>query len=171
MSQPDGRIFEKACRAPGTRIIIADTDNRRVLLTRERRYELDREWDYRLPGGKVFDTLDEFAVFRDSGADILEPATQKIIAEAREEAGVAVENPKFYAKSTLGSTVEWDLYVFVATTWELVERQGGEYDEQIENDTWLSYDEARQYALSGKMNEERIAMILLRWLNEREEQK
>jgi 8-oxo-dGTP pyrophosphatase MutT (NUDIX family) len=166
--QPDDRIFEKARRAPGTRIIIADVKKRRVLLTREQRYELNRAWDYRLPGGKVFDTLSEYAAFRGSGEDILAPATKKIIAEAREEAGVAVKNPILYAKSTLGSTVEWDLYVFVATDFRQVERIGGEHDEEIENDAWLSYAEARDYALNGKMQEERIALVLLRWLKEQD---
>ena len=48
--------FEKARRAPGVRVIIANTKKQQLLLSREYRYELERD-DYRLPGGKVFDTL------------------------------------------------------------------------------------------------------------------
>ncbi len=47
--QPDGRIFEVARYAPGVRVIIADCDTKKVLLTKEIRRELDKA-DYRLPG-------------------------------------------------------------------------------------------------------------------------
>jgi len=41
LPQKDGRVFEVARRAPGTRIIIADMERREVLLTKERRWEID----------------------------------------------------------------------------------------------------------------------------------
>lgn len=40
--------FERARRAPGVRIVIED-DQKRILLNREYRYELDA-YDWRLPG-------------------------------------------------------------------------------------------------------------------------
>ena len=43
-------------RPPGVRALILNkNDNQKILLSKEFRYELDK-WDYRLPGGKVFDT-------------------------------------------------------------------------------------------------------------------
>ncbi len=51
--------FEMARRAPGVRLIIADTSRQKILLTKEYRYEFE-DYDYRLPGGKVVDTLEEF---------------------------------------------------------------------------------------------------------------
>src|SRR5689334_1808672 len=113
LPQQDGRVFEVARRAPGVRLIIADMQAKKLLFTKEFRRELGTH-DYRLPGGKVFDTLTEFEEFRKSGKDILEPATAKAKAEAAEEAGMAVENVRLFKKSTLGATVEWDLYVFEA---------------------------------------------------------
>jgi hypothetical protein len=77
-TQPDGRVFEKAVRAPGVRLIIANKPSRKLLLTREFRSELN-DWDYRLPGGKVFDTLDEYGAFRESGADIAEAVHRKSV--------------------------------------------------------------------------------------------
>lgn len=68
--QPDGRFFEIARRAPGVRLIITDKEQEKLLLTREFRQEL-QDWDYRLPGGKVFDTLEEYSKFRDSGGDMV----------------------------------------------------------------------------------------------------
>ncbi|MBP9667766.1 hypothetical protein KBD87_03085 [Candidatus Saccharibacteria bacterium] len=164
LPQPDGRVFEIARRAPGVRIIIADTVNKKVLLTREFRRELD-DYDYRLPGGKVFDTLDEFATFRTSGEDIVEAAKRQAINEAQQEAGVEIAELKLYKKSVLGATVQWDLYVFEAKKWQLrVQGQELEVGELIEADTWVEYDEARQMILDGKMQEERIALVLLQWL-------
>lgn len=87
--QPNGKIYEKARRAPGVRLIIFDSSSERVLLTREWRQEL-QGWDYRLPGGKVFDTLEEYDAFRNSDRDIEIVAAEKAQAEALEEAGIDV---------------------------------------------------------------------------------
>lgn len=50
-------LFEKARRAPGVRLIIVKED--KILLTREYRDEI-KSFDYRLPGGKVFDKLSDY---------------------------------------------------------------------------------------------------------------
>ncbi len=164
-TQEDGRVFEIARRAPGVRVIIEDKNEGKIVLTKEFRRELDA-WDYRLPGGKVFDTLDEYEAFRTSGEDMLEVAGYKAIAESREEAGLAVENIEFVGTSTLGATVEWDLYVFRAdgkhddTTMRSLEA-----GEQVEENVWVTYDEAKRMILAGDMQEDRIALALLRWLD------
>ena len=49
--------FELVRRPPGVRALIVQGD--KLMLNREYRYELD-DWDYRLPGGKVFDKLEQF---------------------------------------------------------------------------------------------------------------
>lgn len=164
LKQDDGRVFEVARRAPGVRLIIHDESAGKVLLTKELRHELG-EWDYRLPGGKVFDSLDEFEAFRTNSEDILGAAKQKAIEEAQQEAGVEVADLSLYKKSVLGATVEWDLYVFETNNWRLsVEGQELEVGEKIEADTWVTYDEVRKMALNGAMAEERVALILLRWM-------
>jgi ADP-ribose pyrophosphatase len=168
-TQPDGRIFERARRAPGTRLIIADMQNRQLLLTKEFRKELN-DWDYRLPGGKVFDTLEEYEAHRKSGDDILAAATKKAKAEAHEEAGIDVQNLQLFKKSTLGATVEWDLYVFEVTKWQRMD--GGqklEDGEVIEADNWFDYDEVERMILQGDMQEDRIALITLQWLAKQKE--
>lgn len=163
-TQPDGRVFEVARRAPGVRIIIADRLNKKVLLTKEYRKELG-EWDYRLPGGKVFDSLGEYEEFRRTGTDIVRPASKKATEESIEEAGVEVSDLELYKKSTLGATVEWDLYVFEARQWSVAATgQALEKGEQIEADNWFSYDEVEKLILGGEMNEGRIALVLLQWL-------
>lgn len=163
--QPDGRVFEVARRAPGVRVIIADRDAKKVLLTREVRRELDKP-DYRLPGGKVFDSLSEYEAFRTSGNAILPCASDKAKAEAAEEAGIAVQAVKLYKKSTLGATVEWDLYVFEALEWsEHDEGQSLEDGEQVEDVSWYDYADVERMVLEGDMQEERIALILLQWLH------
>lgn len=164
LPQADGRVFEVARRAPGVRVIIADKANKKVLLTKEFRKELNT-WDYRLPGGKVFDTLDEYEAHRQSGDDILEATKAKAKGEAAEEAGMHVDQVEFIAKSTLGATVEWDLYIFEATQWsEEEDGQALEAGEEIETGQWFSYDEIEKMVLDGSMQEERIALALLRWI-------
>ena len=159
--------WDKAARAPGVRVILDDEAARKILLTREFRSELN-DYDFRLPGGKVFDSLAEYDAFRQSGADVREPATAKAVAEAREETGYDITAPKFIGTSTLGATVDWDLYVFAAT--KFAKRNDGqalENGEQIETDLWFTYDEARQMVLDGAMQEERIALVLLRYLEQK----
>jgi len=164
VTQPDGRVFEIARRAPGVRVIIVDREARKVLLTKEFRHELNG-YDYRLPGGKVFDSLAEYEAFRSSSQDIIQPAAKKAKAEAAEEAGIAVEDVRFYKKSTLGATVEWDLYVFETTQWhEHVDGQALEDGEQVEDVSWYDFDAVERMILAGDMQEERIALILLQWL-------
>lgn len=164
--QPDGRVFEKARRAPGVRLIIADKENQKVLLTKEFRKELNA-WDYRLPGGKVFDSLDEYEAFRAADEDIMDAARQKATQESIEEAGIEITELEPFKKSTLGATVEWDLFVFEATQWQdAADGQQLEAGEEIEADGWFSYDEAIEKVLKGEMQEERIALILLQWINQ-----
>ncbi len=68
-TQPDGRVFERVLRAPGSRIIIVKDG--KMLFTREKRGELGGKVDYRLPGGKVFDTNEVFQAYLESGKDRL----------------------------------------------------------------------------------------------------
>jgi hypothetical protein len=163
-TQPDGRIFEVARRAPGVRMIIADRAAKTVLLTREYRSEL-KAWDYRLPGGKVFDKLPEYEEYRASGKDLTAAAHAKALAESAEEAGIEVHDAKLVQISTLGATVEWDLYVFEATSWDKhKDGQQLEKGEQVEADAWVTFAAAESMILEGHMQEERIALVLLRWL-------
>ncbi len=47
-------------RPPGIRALIVNNDNQ-ILLSKEFRYELN-DWDYRLSGGKVFESLNDYKV-------------------------------------------------------------------------------------------------------------
>ena len=165
--QDDGRVFEKARRAPGVRLIIHDEAAGKVLLTKEYRHELG-EWDYRLPGGKVFDSLDEYEAFRASGEDMLEAVKRQGINEAQQEAGIDIATMNEYSKSVLGATVEWDLWIMETTDWQLsVTGQELEVGEKIDADTWVTYEEARKMVLGGSMQEERVALKFLQWLAEK----
>lgn len=166
-TQPDGRVFEKARRAPGVRIITADKKNKKVLLSKEFRKELNA-WDFRLPGGKVFDTLDEFEAHRGRGDDMVEAAKRKAIAEAKEEVGVVAESMELVTVSTLGATVEWDLYIFEAVDWHETNEQELEDGEQVEAGNWFEFAEAKQMILSGEMQEHRVALVLLQWIHAQE---
>lgn len=164
--QVGDKVFEIARRAPGVRIIVPNKVEKKLLLTKEFRRELD-DWDYRLPGGKVFDTLDEFEAFRTSGGNMLDAAMSKGKGEGAEEAGVDISDLVHFKTSVLGATVEWDLWVFEATDWQRREEgQKLEHGEIVETDNWFSYEEVKHMILEGKMQEERIALILLQWINE-----
>src|SRR4051812_47804170 len=95
------KTFEFARRSPGTRLIILDGD--KMLLTKEFRHEL-AGYDYRLPGGKVYDSLDEYNIALSGGVDIGEAAKQAATKEAREEVGIEPKDISFFHKSVCGAT-------------------------------------------------------------------
>lgn len=171
-TQPDGRIFEVARRAPGVRLIIADKEKGAILLTKEFRRELGSH-DFRLPGGKVFNTLDEYEAHRNAGNDILVAAENQAKVEAAEEAGIDISTLKLFRKSALGATVEWHLYVFEATSWK-PHKDG----QQLKDDEPLdivgvdfySYTDVENKILNGEMQEERIALVLLQWIHKQKKE-
>lgn len=155
------KTFEIARRAPGTRLIIMSPEGR-ILITKEYRNET-KNYDYRLPGGKVFDSLVEYNEFLKSGKLILPEAEVAARKEASEECGIDVESLECFAVSKCGATIEWDLYYFIVDRYKMHATQRLEAGEDIEVN-WLSYNEVRDLCLSGRMQEDRSVAVLLRWL-------
>ena len=154
--------FEFARRSPGTRLIIVDVEAKKIILTKEYRTEL-KSYDYRLPGGKVFDALSEYNEYLETEKDILESAIERAKIEAREETGIIAEDIEHIHTSVNGATMIWDLFYFVISKWTQSNQklEAGE-DISIE---WVSFDQAREYALSGQISEDRSVAVLFRWLN------
>ncbi len=155
------KTYEFARRSPGTRLIIIK--DAKILLTKEYRPEL-KSWDFRLPGGKVFDSLSDYNNFLNTRKDILIPAKAGAILEAEEEAGVKVGEIKHFATSTCGATVRWDLFYFVVDEFDTQDKQNLGQGENIETN-WFTFAEAKKLALSGQMSEDRSAMVMLRYLH------
>lgn len=156
--------FEKARRAPGTRLIFVK--DKKVLLTKEYRSEL-KDYDYRLPGGKVFNKLTDYNEFLKTGKDIIVLAKEGAMLEASEEVGLLVdeENLELFHTSICGATVDWTLYYFVIKNFTEDETgQSLEHGENIEP-VWMSFDDAKENCISGKMQEDRSVGVLLRFLS------
>jgi ADP-ribose pyrophosphatase len=161
--RPDGRIFEKAIRSPGTRVIIHDLLQEKIYISKEFREEIN-DYDYRLPGGKVRDSRTEWEKVKDDPdiKRIVEQAAQK---EARQEAGVEINNLNIFTVSTSGGpTCVWDLHYFVTTDFSNLPNQDLETGEIIETN-WFSITEIIEICLSGKMKEGRSAAVLLQYLH------
>lgn len=133
-----------------------------LLLTREFRHELGA-YDYRLPGGKVYDSLDEYNEAFATGMNIDEAAKAAAIKEAREEVGIKVKDISFLHKSICGATVMWDLFYFVVN--DFIE--GEQELEHGEDITFEYYDceRVKEMCLDGSVSEERSALVLLRYLH------
>ena len=101
------KVFERARRAPGVRLLI-ENEKKELLLNKEFRYEL-WEYDWRLPGGKVFDDLVSYVSFLDTWKDMLEAVKDAAKREWKEEAGVEAKIIEYYSKEICGATMEWDL--------------------------------------------------------------
>lgn len=154
------KVFEYARRSPGIRLIVPNSGQ--IFLTKEFRHELNG-YDYRLPGGKVFDSLDEYNAAIESGIDIGEAAKRAAIKEAREEIGIEIKELSFFHKSVCGATVIWDLFYFVVNDFT----QAVQHLEEGENISieFFNEDKAKQMCLDGSISEERSALVLLRYLN------
>ena len=90
--QHNDKGWERGVRAPGVRIILDDQNSGKILLTREFRHELDG-YDYRLPGGKVFDSRADYQAARAQHIDIIQAATTKAVHEVQEETGYTIVDP------------------------------------------------------------------------------
>jgi 8-oxo-dGTP pyrophosphatase MutT (NUDIX family) len=154
------KVFEFARRSPGTRLIIPKGNT--ILLSKEFRSEING-YDYRLPGGKVYDTLDEYNTALFSGVDIHEAAKLGAIKEAKEEVGVEVKELSFLHTSVCGATVVWDLFYFVVNDFSETS-QDLEEGEDITFE-FMDKEKVRKMCLDGSISEERSALVLLRYLN------
>lgn len=156
--------YEIVRRGPGVRAIVVK--NNKILLNREYRYELG-EWDYRLPGGKVFD------LFTDYETAIRNNEVQKMIEkqldeELMEEADIKRKKSNFMEISRCGFTIEWDLYYFLINDFEILPSfydtkiQKSEY-EFIEH-CWIEYSKVLSMCLNGELAETRSAFVLIKYL-------
>ena len=155
------RIFEKARRSPGVRIMIVE--NNRMLIIKEYRTELE-DWDFRIPGGKVFDTLEDYKSALESGENMLKMAVEAAKKEVLEETGLVVENINYFRTSgTGGPTVEWDMFYFVAD--EFCESKNGQTLEPGENITcrWMDFEDVRKMCIDGSIKEDRTVANILRY--------
>lgn len=154
--------YELVKRPPGVRAIVIREG--KVLLNKEFRYELN-DWDYRLPGGKIFDSQKQagISVSQYGFTHCIEEALKR---ELMEESGLEIKNAFFYECSHCGFSVEWDLYYYIVT--DFVECKKSENIEKSEFEyiqtCWVDYQTAVQYCMEKKMSEERSVAVLLRFL-------
>jgi ADP-ribose pyrophosphatase len=154
--------FEYARRAPGTRIIIIK-DNK-ILITKEHRHE-HKDYDYRLPGGKVFDSLKEYNLAVSNKTDLIKSATIAAKKECYEEVGIIVNNLDLFKVTKAGATIKWDLYYFVTSDFK-ESAKGQNLDEgEVIKPHWFTFDKVKQLCIHGKMKEYRSVGVLLSFLD------
>lgn len=150
-------------RPPGIRALIIDKVKNKILLSKEFRYELN-DWDYRLPGGKVFDSLEDYkkSIFND---DVLEHVEKTVPKEVLEEVGLIISNPKLIKISHDGAGVIWDLYYYEITDYE-INKTGAQLEENeiIEGFVWKSFDEVIQLCINQEIHEDRTVAVLLSYI-------
>lgn len=151
--------WEFARRSPGTRLIIVK--NKKLLLTKEFRSEL-KDYDYRLPGGKVFDTLKEYKEALEKKKDILKCATEAAKKECLEETGLKVKNIRYFQTAIAGATVVWDLFYFIVDDFE--ESSKKSEDGEVIFPEWKTFEDAKKMCLENKIKEDRSVGVLLRFL-------
>lgn len=86
-------------RPPGIRALIVN-EKKEMLLSKEFRYELN-DWDYRLPGGKVFDSLEEYKKALENDT-VMDGVIKTVPKEVLEEIGLVISNPKLIKVSKDG---------------------------------------------------------------------
>ncbi len=167
---PDGteKTFEFAERSPGVRILTTDGD--RILLTREWRAET-KSWDYRLPGGKVFDSLEEYLEEKKNvDFDINTSAAIAAKKELQEETSLDIdlESFKFLRRSVCGTTVIWDLYYFSVnvSSKDIDEQPTSIITEEGEHThpEWFTAEEVQELCLNNLVQEDRTAAVLFRYI-------
>ena len=152
-------------RPPGIRALIVNKEKKQILLSKEFRYELNN-WDYRLPGGKVFDSLNDYkkSLIQDDIMDYVEATVSK---EVLEEVGLIIHNPKLITVSKDGAGVIWDLYYYEIVDYEISENGPQlEENEVIDGFVWKSYDEIINLCSTHQIQEDRTVGVLLTYILE-----
>jgi len=153
------KTYEHFVRPPGTRII-AVRDGK-IYLQKEYRSET-KTFDWRLPGGKVIDTFEEYK--QHLGKDIpMEIIIKAGSRELLEEAKLAAEGMKLFKKSSCGASVEWDLYYIVAEGIEDASHAHDEGEEIVEG-KWCAPDEILAMCASGEIGEDRTVSALYQYI-------
>lgn len=154
--------FEVARRSPGVRLIIIRKN--KILLTKEFRPELN-SFDYRLPGGKVFDTLKEYKQLINKKQNPLDAAKKAAKKECTEETGLIPKNVKLFQLSKAGLTVEWDLFYFIIENFSGNIKNQKLEDDEIIYPEWKTFKQAKEFCLNGKIQEDRSVGVLLKFLS------
>jgi len=164
---PNGDVHEMARRSPGVRMIIVTTDNK-FLISREKRDYLEKGWDYRLPGGKVVDTLSDYLALLEKlengldGGDLTPTVEAAVIKESKEEVGITVRNPELLQISTAGGTIEWDLWYWLVRDFDCGEQEL-EHDEEIEI-VEMTVSEVAKLVINKEFSEDRSRVALMDYL-------
>ncbi len=156
------KVFEKFVRAPGTRIIAVQ--NKTIYLQQEARLERNNVLDWRLPGGKVVDSFNDYRPYLTQAvpeAMILAAAAK----ELREEAQLEATQLRFFAKKECGATVEWDLYYILAeeicgSATNKLHEEG----EDIHQGKWFTFTEILDKCAHGEISEGRTVAALLEFV-------
>ncbi len=151
-------------RPPGIRaLIINKEDKKKILLSKEFRYELDK-WDYRLPGGKVFDSLDDYKASITKG-DVQKHVDKTVKKEVLEEIGLIVKSQKLLKISHAGAGVIWDLFYYVIDDYEISDTGSQlEENEFVDGYVFKSYDEIINMCKNHEINEDRTVGVLLSYI-------
>lgn len=149
------KLFENARRPPGVRLIFER--EWKILLTKEYRGE-HKTFDYRLPGGKVFDRIVDMKAYT---WDMLDATWTAAIIEAKEECGIIIEprNIELFSLSHCGATIEWDLYYFIVREFQMTGAQDLGEGEYITFD-WYTQDEVIEFVRTWQMSEDRTKGVL-----------
>ena len=162
-----GVKFEAAVRAPGVRLLIeTEKDGMKALLmTKEIRREVNG-YDFRLPGGKVFNSFEELDKHRDSKADIAHLVEVAARREGKEEAGISDGDYTLLEVSKAGASVEWDLYYFKITNAEIGGQELEEHERGDIETMVLSAKEIFEKLSKREIKEGRSADMLWFWLKD-----
>ncbi len=157
--------FEFARRPPGVRLLLIKKG--KVLLTKEFRVE-HGTYDYRLPGGKVFDSIGDYHAAMKKSDNILKYATAAAKKECVEETGLKPQSIKHIYTSKAGATVIWDLFYFLVP--KFTEGKQKLEEGEIIHPKWMPFSAAIKMCLNGSIHEDSSAAVLLRFLSKKSAQ-
>lgn len=148
--------YNYVVRPPGVRALIIE--NNRILLTKEYRYELNT-WDYRLPGGKVYNTINDYNNAQKKES-ILEDVRKTLFREVFQEAGYEICDYELLKISKNGLKIHWDLYYFKVTSGKQISTVNIN-DYEYVTTQWFSFNEVLNLCQNNQISEDRSVAIIL----------
>ena len=160
-----GIRYEAVARSPGVRLIIETEKDgvKALLMLREFRQEVDG-YDFRLPGGKIFDSLKELDEHRGSKEGIANAAQKAAEKEGLEEAGITQGEYTPLDISRAGATIDWDLHYFKVNNAKIGKQQLEETEQGDIETVILSAKEIFNKLINREIKEGRSADMIWSWL-------
>jgi len=160
LDTPSGQtVTYERCSRPPSVVIIPFLDEKNILILKEYRISLGKK-TWRLPAGRVDEAIKLNRELDPQNSDDLKIIKKAAQRELQEEAGYRAEKLELYHNRYQGESIKAPTHVFIAR--DLTKDPLPQDEEEYIETHKISLEKAYQMALSGEIEEELMALCIIK---------